>query len=362
MNYYALLVVSILLTALFMEGNKKNNKKYVVTACILLFAIYGLRNTYRIGVDTTSSYLGNFQQMRRFSWSEVLSYANGINTGYYLMTKAFSTYISSDYQLYITLISLFVTYCFGRMLYRYSPSPVQSILYHFGLLLFIFHFSALKQSIAMAILMLAFDSIFEKRPVKYLILVFLASQFHLPSVIFLPAYLLSRLRIGRNYLFLLTGLLVVTYLFRNQIINIMNSMYKGSDEEIDLSGIQFMRTKALIMVVIAVTAVFFRRPTQDDPVYTTLLGFIGIATVFQTFCGYSNSFERLADYYFQFSVILIPMVFDKTVTRRALFSWRFMEVIDTLAPYLFCGFGIYRFLSFVSNYSFYSPFLFFFQQ
>ena len=361
MNYYALLVALVILTAFLMHGNQPGNKKYVIVACLLLFAIYGLRDTYRIGVDTTSTYISNFSKMHNAMWSEVVELHRDKNLCFYLMTKAFSEYISTDYQLYITSISLFVTICFGRLIYKYSPSPVQSILYHFGLLLYVFHFSALKQSIAMAILMLAFDYLVDRKPIQFVLTVLVASLFHLPSIIFLPSYWLTRFHLGKKYLIVFGVALIMTYLFRNQILNIMNSVYNEDAEEVNLSGVRFLRTKALIMVLIAVTAVLLRTPTSEDRIYGCLLQFMGFATLLQTFCGYDNTFERLADYYFQFAVIFIPMVFDKNTERKALFDWRLMELVDTFGPVVFCGYGVYRFLTYVSDYRFYSPFHFFFE-
>lgn len=361
MNYYALLVALVLVTGLFMRGYQQKNKKYVIVACLLLFAIYGLRNTYYLGSDSKSSYLGNFWRMQSFSWAEVIKYANGKNDLFFLFTKFYCEYISDDYQLYVSLIAVFVTVCFGRMVYRYSPNPLQSILYHFGLLYFTFHFSAFKQSIAMAILMLAFDQVIERKPVKFFLLVLIAGQFHFPALVFLPAYWIPNIKLGRSFIIVISVLLVITYVFRNQILYFMNSLYREEAEEVDLSDVQFLRTKALIMVVIVVVSAVFRVPTGEDRLYETLLVFMGVAIVFQTFCGYDNTFERLADYYFQFSVIFLPMVFDKHAERKSLLSWRFMEVADTVAPYLFCGFGIYRFLTFVVNDPSLYPFYFYFQ-
>ncbi len=361
MNYYALLVGMVLVTALLMHGTREKNLRYVIVACLLLYAIYGLRNTYYIGDDTTTSYLVNFNRMMNRDWGGVLNYAKGKNVLFYLTTKAFTEFISTDYQLYISVISAFVTFCFGFLVYKYSPNPLQSILYHFGLLFFTFHFSALKQSIAMALLLLAFDRIFEKKPVKFILIVLLASQFHFPSIVFLPAYWVAKLPTGRAYLFLLGGLLLLTYIFRNQIINFMYDFYGDEDTHIDLSDVTFLRTKALIMVVIVTAAVFFRVPAKGDTVYNALLCYMGIAIVFQTFCGYNNTFERLADYYFQFSVIFIPMVFDKKTERRSLLSWRLLQTLDSIAPFLFCGYSVYRFLNVVAGDRTLSPFRFFFQ-
>ena len=225
-----------------------------------------------------------------------------------------------------------------------------------------FIFSALKQSIAMAFLMLAFIQIDRKKPIWFILITLIAAQFHFPSIVFLPAYWIAKLKPGRYYLILLAVILLLTYRFRSQLLSWMLSMYRDDDlSEVNMTGVGFLRTKALIMVVIVVAAILFRKPKAEDRIYSILLEFMGIAIVFQTFCGFNNIFERLADYYFQFSVIFIPMVFDKNADREPLFGWRLMSVIDTLAPYLFCGFGVYRFLDVSMGDRYLYPFKFFFQ-
>ena len=134
MNYYALLVALVIVTALLMRGYRQGNKAYVIVACLLLFAIFGLRDTMVIGGDSSSSYLHLFQRMPSYSWSDVMTLHGNYNVGYYLLNKLVYE-LGGDYQLMITMIAAFVTLCFGRLIYRYSPNPLQSILYHFGLLL-----------------------------------------------------------------------------------------------------------------------------------------------------------------------------------------------------------------------------------
>ena len=361
MNYYALLVVLVLAAAVLMHGNREKNLKFIIVASLLLFAIYGLRDVYHLGSDSKTSYLGNFWRVQGMSWKQVIDRAGGTNVLFHLMTKAFCSFISTDYQLYTSLIAVFVSVCFAQLLYRYSPDPLQSILYHLGLLLFTFHFDAFKQSIAMAILMLAFNQIVDKKPVKFLLLVLIAGQFHFPAFIFLPMYWVAKIHPGRGFLCILGILLLLTYIFRNQLLNFMLNLYKEDDSSVDISNVTFFRTKALIMLVIVIAAMLFRIPSAEDRVYGILLEFMGFAIVFQTFCGYNNIFERLADYFFQFSVIFIPMVFDKNATRQSLFEWRFLHVADDLAPYLFCGFGVYRFITTVTASNLLYPFRFFFQ-
>ena len=362
MNIYALLVALVLVTALLMHGYREGNKKYVIVACLLLFAVYGLRDCYTIGNDSSSSYLHQFQRMPDYTWTDIMSWDSSFNIGFRLLNKAVSDLTGGDYQFFIALIAAFVTFSFGRLIYKYSPNPLASILYHFGLLLYTFHFNSLKQSIAMAFLMLAFDQIIDRKPIRFVLISLLATQFHFPALVFLPAYWIAKMKPGRNYLILLAIMLLVTYRFRSQFLTFMLNLYKDEEVQIvSMEGIQFLRTKALIMVIIVVAAILLRKPRLEDRIYSILLEFMGIAIVFQTFCGYNNIFERLADYYFQFSVVFIPMVFDKNADREPLFGWRLMSVIDTAAPYLFCGFGVYRFITSTTNDPHLYPFKFFFQ-
>ena len=269
MNYYLLLVVLIIVSALLLHGTEYKSKAYVFIASLLLFSIFGLRDTYVIGIDSSSSYLHLFQRMTGYSWSALFKLNGGTNTGFYLLAKLFYLLGNGDYQFFVTSIALYVTVCFGFLIYRYSPNPLQSILYHFGLLFFTFHFSALKQSLAMATLMLAFDALIREKKLRFFLLVLIAGQLHFPAHVFFLAYPMSRIRVNRRYLIALAGLLVLTYLLRNQLINLMLNLYsdlEDSTNSADLSGVTFLRTKSLVMLVIIIAGVMLRKPKPEDRV------------------------------------------------------------------------------------------------
>ena len=70
---------------------------------------------------------------------------------------------------------------------------------------------------------------------------------------------------------------------------------------------------------------------------------MGVATVIQTFAGYNNTFERLADYYFQTSVILIPLIFQPVKLKRQYLPDDTLVLARQVMPYLICAFAIWRF-------------------
>lgn len=381
MTIYYVLIILILLAALLLHGERARNTAFILIAVALLFCVYGFRDAEMIGHDSSSSYLHQFQRLEGTSWDEMPTIKDWLSTdqddandtsdtddyrighernfAFRWLMKAVYDLTDGDYQFFITIIAVFVMVVFAQFIYRYSPSPAQSILYYFGLMYYTMMFSVLKQSIAMAFILLAFNAITDRKLFRFVILVLVASMFHFPAIAFLPAYWIARMRPGRTYILLLAALLVLTYVFRDQIVRWAQDTYETNLH--DASTTRFLANKVIVMLVIIIAAVVIRPPSAEDTVYCSILMLIGIAAVLQTYAGYSNNFERLADYYFQLSVVFIPMVFENVKTKRRYLSERELALVRRAGPYLFGAFAIWRFLNTISGDSAFNPYQFYFQ-
>lgn len=358
MSVYHWLIVLILLFGLFLYGRRSGNFKFILVASVLMFCVLGLRDAYSIGNDSSTSYLHQFQRMENTEWSDLGGPFDWIkdleehtgkedkNAGLQYLMKLVYDLTDGDYQVFISLISFFVILANAHLIRKYSPDPLQSILYFFGLLFYSFHFNALKQSASMVFILYSFDAIVERRLGKFLVFLAFASVFHYPSLVFLPAYWIGNMKLGRNYVFLLSALLILVYYFRDNIVDLMADAYYGEDSSHSLTtNTKFLMNKVIVMLIIIVAALVIRPPHHSDRVYCSLLTLIGIATVLQTFAGYGNIFERLADYYFQFSIVFIPMVFEKKQAKRQYLEPQTLHLIRNYGPYIFGAFAIWRFLT-----------------
>ena len=350
----------MVLLAYLMHGEKKGNIKYILLVIILLFCVYGLRDAYSIGHDSSSSYLHEFEAMEGKTWEDMPKLSEWLSsedfgegrTGHersvafqWLMKLSYD-WFDGDYQWFLIIIAAFVMIAVAQFVQRYSPSPVQSFLYYFGLIYYTMMFSVLKQSVAMAFILFAFNAIMDRKLIRFLLMVWLASLFHFPALVFLPAYWIANMRLGRTYLIFLALLFVVTFLFRDQLLEWMTDTY---DTVITDTGRRFFANKVIVMLVIIVAALVIRPPSGEDRVYNSLLMIIGTSAVIQTFSTYNNTFERLADYYFQFAIVFIPMVFENVKTARRYLSEKELQLVRNVGPYLFCAFAIWRFLNTVMN-------------
>lgn len=365
MTAYTWLVILLLIAAFLFRGNQRGSKKFIVIAFLLLFAVMGLRDVNAFGSDasgTHGSYPIFYQRIGGTEWGALYSEGGeNYNIAFSYLTKLIFVMTDGNYQMYITVLSLFFVISYTRFIKKYSSSPIQSVLCFLGLLYYTFLFDALKQAVAVSILLYAFDAIVDRKPIRFVIFTILATLFHFPALIFLPAYWIARMKVGRSYILLLAVLLLITYMYRDQLLNLMLNAYGSEDIEATMEGIRFLRNKVVIMIAIAVFAALVRPPDTEDTVYNALLMFAGVAIVLQTFCGYNNIFERLADYYFHMSIVLIPLIFEKggkTEARTiALRNERIMDVI----PLVICIVAVWRFLSTVNNSPIYTPYRFFWQ-
>lgn len=378
MSVYHWIVILLLIFAFFMQGWRRGNKAFIFVAMILLFCIMGLRDGARIGNDSRTSYRWQYNSMGNTPWEDVFgsvflksdsneSSKNEENQS--LRDRSFGTKIlmklvyslsDGDYQWFIAFVSVICLSAEAIVIKKYSPSPIQSVLYYLGLLYFIFQMSAFKQSIAMSLILLSFTAIIDRRPIRFVLLVLLAASFHTPALIFLPAYWIANMRIGTGYLLILAGVFFLTYFLRDRLVSIMSDIYYNSEMEIT-SNSRFLANKVIIMLAIIATALIVRPPDPEEHAYTALLQIIGVAAVIQTFSAYSNVFERLADYYFQFAVIFIPMVFERVWTRRVYLQRQTLNMVCSYGPFIFGSFAIWRFLDIITHDGHFYPFYFFFQ-
>lgn len=147
--------------------------------------------------------------------NHILSYIKEarFEPGYVLLNWAVSRF-TSDYQVFFALTSLF-TYCsVGRFFLHHSRYPVVSIYFFFTLLSFDFFLCAIRQELAIAILLFAYDEMCDRRPLRYVALVLVAGMFHYTALLYLLVYMLISVKSRKKYialLFLVTAALSIGF-------------------------------------------------------------------------------------------------------------------------------------------------------
>lgn len=199
----------------------------------------------------------------------------------------------------VTSISLL---SFARFFLKYSKSLPLSYLIYIALGLWGFTFYIFRQSIAIAIILFAYDAIIEKRPLKFALIVGAATLFHQTSAAFILAYPLLSMKRDRALRVIIELAIIVTFtLLSEQILTILLSVFRNgaiyslSDE---VEGFGYF----LMLLVSTVFMYIIDRPGRDSEFQKG----VELATVFQTASFRFPLFVRLVNYYSLSLSIALP--------------------------------------------------------
>lgn len=300
--YYLILAIVVIL-GLVTPQKGQQRKSYIILMAALHAFVSGFRYKYLTG--DLIKYNTLFQDYRYFDWFSEEVFQEGRNFGFQWLMKAVCHITDGDYQIFLLVVAIIIEIIVAILIYRYSPKPWLSFLMWNCIGFYVFGFSAVKQSLAMAILMLSYINIIEKKPAKFVFWTLLAGTIHLPALAFLPAYLISKLKLNIKTLVGYVGTAALIFAFRDPIVTFFRDMYY-SDK--DFAADTFLGTRFIFMCLMLIIGALLKGFRGKH--FSSLFMIIGVAAVLQMFCGYDNVFTRLADYYFQFVILYIPMLFD----------------------------------------------------
>ena len=303
MSIYIQLVLITLILGVIMPQKGSKRIYYIILMALVCAFVCGFR--YQFLTGDLHKYSATFMRSGTYGWFSEELLADGRNSGFYLFNKLIYHLLGDDFQVFLIFIAVVTHIVLAYVIYRYSPAPWMSFLVWHCMGLYIFGFSAIKQALAMAFVMLAFVAATERKLLGFLVAMALAGSVHMPALIFLPAYWMMGMRANGKTILLYILLGVVLYTFKHQFIDFIRSFYYEDDEIMIYSG--EIGSRFIMILGFTLFGVLFKGFENQD--FEHLFHIMAFAAILQLFSGYDNIFTRLADYYFQFSVLYLPMTF-----------------------------------------------------
>lgn len=303
MSIYLVIVAVTLILGAVMPQKGRERIYYIAVMTVIHAFVCGFRYNHLTG--DLMKYHATFISYADLGWFSDGIIQEGRNTGFQLLLKLVNQLFNGNFQMVLLIIAVLTHSILGYMVYRYSPAPWMSYLMWNCMSFYIFGFSAIKQALAMAFVMLAFIGIAQNSLKMFLLSMLLAGSIHMPALIFLPAYWLSKMRVNWNAIFfyLLLGFLIFT--FKDQFVAFIQSFYYEDDEVFIYSG--NLGGRFYMILGFTLFGILFKGFPNES--HEKLFHIMAIAAILQMLSGYDNVFTRLTDYYFQFSVLYLPMVF-----------------------------------------------------
>lgn len=299
---YYLLLVAIMALGILMPQGAKDRKQYIVIMAVLHSLLSGLRHQYLTG--DMQSYCYKYWRTLKEGWFSEAIFQEGRNFGFNWLLKFFSTLSDGEFQVFLIASAIFIEATVAYLIYKYSPLPWLSFLVWNCMGFYVFGFSAIKQSIAMGLVMIAFVGIMEEKPKQFALFTMLAAFVHKPALIFIPAYFLSKRKFTLQTLIIYICGAIAIFINKNQIVKLMEDFYY----EEDLVGDGADLGARFFLIVLFIIAGFALRGFNGK-YFSKVANLIVVAAVLQMFAGFDNIFTRLTDYYLQLLIIFIPLSF-----------------------------------------------------
>jgi len=297
MAIYIVLLLLILCLGKSIKKNQYNVWDFILI--VILITIAGIR--YGIGTDYTmysNMYFhptqANYDKVEiGFKW-----FIQACNFVFGDVVWAFFLLCSA-----LTIIPIYVT------IKKYATKPGEAIFYFVALGFYTLTFNMVRQSIAMAITIFALRYMFEKKAIKYILCVGIASLFHTTAIIMIPMYWLSKIKLTKKQLYLLGGILLslgtlAVPIFNFAITNIPQyAMYEAYAEYSDIeSGIGTFLVSGVYIILICFAIAQRKKIVKLNENYYRIINLAVISIFFIALSLKNTLFARMIYY------LLIPLV------------------------------------------------------
>lgn len=323
MYMYLLLLMYLLLIGLFIYSNEQNSisKKtsiikifYVVSAGFSVWLVMALRSN-TVGTDLLN-YSFEFYNSEFYLNNHIRETELG-----YSYFNNFFNYFGFSYQMYIALIAGIFVISISHLYHSYSRNMILSFYLHITIGLFAISMSGLRQTIAIALSMLAFTFLVKRKHILYFFIVGLAYLFHNSAIVFLTLYFLREIRITKKNGFIFLSLCLMLFVFKSEIATIIQKMspekyLRYSDYTVNINPLVI-----IVMIAIPLTClIFWPNDIANDNKYHRIMSIFFVMScanfVVYFFASEIPLFERLSLYFIVFNTILIPNIISDISNRH----------------------------------------------
>nr|WP_238942613.1 EpsG family protein [Planococcus beigongshangi] len=345
-----LLVMTIVKLILY---KRRKSMIFIFIMSVLLFLIASLKSV-KFAPDVIN-YINHFNKIGNQSTLSIwTNFLNGsVKDPFFdFLLKLFSN-LNINHFTWLALFSFVFLVSIAILIYRYSSDFYLSYIAFISLGYFFFSLTGLRQSLAMAFIILSYKYLREKKFMPFLFIVLFASLFHSSALIFLIAYPLSFVKIGIKHLITLLITLLTAVFFGDFIRSLINSvgwndsLISYAEREVTLNYSGFIIQLSIFIFCL----IYKNKIIQQNPKDITFFNLIFIGLIFQSFTIVVAEFFRVSLYFSIFNIILITKAIMLENDKKARVLIYFL-ILFALVVYIFWS-GTFFSYEFFWNDSFY---------
>lgn len=230
-NIILVLFYAVLINCIPHVSTAKKNKLFIVICGIQLFIIHCFKDFSSLS-DLTN-YVGGYNYISQSKISQIfdIDFSVRFEPGWIILNKILS-YISDNYLILFAVTSFVIILGYSKLILLYSAIPWLSV-FLFLTYIFIPSLYILRQHLALAILLFSLPYIVKRRFLKFLLVVLLAISMHFTAIVFLIAYFIYPVTIGKKFWITFATFVFVSRFLIAPLLLYLMSMNEGYARYLD---------------------------------------------------------------------------------------------------------------------------------
>lgn len=294
----------------------------VVTFAIIVF-FAGMRTT----VGDTSAYIKMFKDYPLLQNAhDVIFDSSAREPGFRLLSILIKTFISDNYNVWLSIIAIISGICVMFPLYKYSCN--------FGISAFLFMvscqfswmFNGMRQFLVAAIMFSCTGLILKNKTLLYIIIVCILSTIHKSALILIPMYFIAQGEPWNKRTMLFIGCIVLAMIFTTKFTNLLTDVVEQTDYATSVN--EFKATddgtsiiRILVESIPIILAFIYREKIKDKltPIIKLSINMSLIASGFYIISKIVNSgilLGRLPIYFSIYNLILLPWLLNNIFEKK----------------------------------------------
>lgn len=302
----------------------KYNSKIPLFAAVLMFALPVFLIGMRTGFGDTYAYINGFNDLTT-DFSELWSLREETKGfGFKVYQFAIKKFISDDPNVYLMITATFHACGILRLYYKYSTNFTYSMLLFFFSMAFLYMMNGMRQFFAACLIFLFSDFLFEKKTVKFMLVVLVAITIHSSAIVWIPIYFIVQGKPWNAKVLMSIVAIAVAIFALDNFTDLLSDSLEGTNYEgytnqfAKDDGSSIMHT--LIAAVPAGLALWKRKEIEEknDKVAFILVNCVVVEVLINLMANFTSGIlvGRLPIYFKPLGFVLLPWIFDNVISDK----------------------------------------------
>lgn len=322
---FLLMLMYLFIYRIFIK-KKYNYENRFLILCFLQFLCISSLRASSVGSDT-------IVYINRFLSSIDKPIQVNAEIGFVLFRELISS-ITDSPQAFLFCAAAITLYSFYKFILNNSPDKILSCYLFVSMGYFGLSMNAMRQILAMAIIIHSIEFIKEKQLLKFICFTAAAMLFHKTAIVFLIIYPLSHVSIKKEILIAGSSIIAIPIVGLPLAGIISNVIGFGGYWYYITQTTKFNSIIILSMICVYIAAIIFRKTILEKDQHSIIyFNMIAVSIVAQACGTYFSMASRLAFYFYVFAIIFIPKILCSV--HNNLFRWLGYFIIIALTTLQF---------------------------